>query len=163
MIEDEIISKIEEKIRDVYNDLYNEKRNKILKLLLDLYKQSNPNFTKDIESKIFTEKELAEWEDIRFVITPLGVSKKEEKSRIKKDKKRSSLSVIMNNGDIIIGTYNTSSFNVAISVNDEIIYDIHIKDCDDNKLVDKMKDEYIKYLTNKKYKIKKYLQENAKY
>ena len=82
---------------------------------------------------------------------------------IKKEKKRSSLNIIMNNGDIIIGTYNTSSFNVAISVNDEIIYDIHIKDCDDNKLVDKMKDEYIKYLTNKKYKIKKYLQENAKY
>ena len=68
----------------------------------------------------------------------------------------------MNNGDIIIGTYNTSSFNVAISINDDIIYDIKIKDCDDNKFVDKMKDEYIKYLTNKKYKIKKY-QENAKY
>jgi len=81
---------------------------------------------------------------------------------IHKEKKRSSLSIIMNNGDIIIGTYNTSSFNVAISINDDIIYDIKIKDCDDNKFVDKMKDEYIKYLTNKKYKIKKY-QENAKY
>jgi hypothetical protein len=72
----------------------------------------------------------------------------------KKKNTRSSLSIKMNNDDIVIGTYNTSSFNVAISIQNEIIYDIHIKDCNDDKLIEKMLSEYIKYLKNKGYKIK---------
>lgn len=68
--------------------------------------------------------------------------------------KRSTITIIMNNKDLIIGIFSSSSGNVAISVNNEIIYDVDKKGFDDNKLVDKMSEEYIKYLKNKGYKIK---------
>lgn len=74
----------------------------------------------------------------------------------KKTNNRSTLNIVMNNGHTIVGTYNTSTFNVVISINNEKIYDIHIKGCDDNKLLDKMKSEYLKYLKNKGYQVKIY-------
>ena len=71
-----------------------------------------------------------------------------------KKKNRSTLNISMNNGDIIIGTYNTLSYNISITINNEILYDIKFKTCDDNKLLEKMISEYKKYLKNKGYQIK---------
>ena len=83
-----------------------------------------------------------------------GYLRNEEESGYKKNemRKRSTLCVVMNNKDIIIGTY--AGENVAITINDEIVYDVDRKEFDDNKFVDKLSEEYVKYLKNKGYNIK---------
>jgi len=78
----------------------------------------------------------------------------QEELHIRKKNNRSTLNILMNNGDIIIGTYNTLSYNISITINNEILYDIKLKTCDDNKLLEKMVSEYKKYLKNKGYQIK---------
>lgn len=71
----------------------------------------------------------------------------------KQKNKRTTLSIVMNNGNIIVGTL--SNGNIAISINDEIIYDVDKKDFTENKLVDKLSEEYVKYLKSKNYQIKR--------
>ena len=78
--------------------------------------------------------------------------KNEEENGYKKNEMRSTLSIIMNNKDIIIGTY--AGENVAITINDEIVYDVDRKEFNDNKFIDKLSEEYVKYLKNKGYNIK---------
>ena len=71
----------------------------------------------------------------------------------KQSRKRTTLSIVMNNGNIIVGTL--SNGNVAISIDDEILYDVDRKDFTDGKLVDKLSDEYVKYLKSKNYQVKR--------
>jgi hypothetical protein len=66
---------------------------------------------------------------------------------------RSTLSIIMNNKDFIVGTF--SNGNLAISINSEIIYDVDRKDFDENKLVNKLSEEYVKYLKSNNYQVKR--------
>jgi hypothetical protein len=54
------------------------------------------------------------------------------------------LSINLSNKDIIVGTYELE--NLTISINDEIVYDIDRKNLDENKFVDKLLEEYKKYL-----------------
>lgn len=70
----------------------------------------------------------------------------------KQNRKRTTLSIVMNNGNIIVGTL--SNGNVAISIDDEILYDVDRKDFTDGKLVDKLSDEYVKYLKSKNYQVR---------
>jgi len=115
---------------------------------------SEPEFTSKLIDK-FTFVVM-----IRKVIKNLrpkkinGYLKNEEESGHKKNgtRMRSTLCVVMNNKDIIIGTY--AGENVAITINDEIVYDVDRKEFDDNKFVDKLSEEYVKYLKNKGYNIK---------
>lgn len=71
----------------------------------------------------------------------------------KQSRKRTTLSIVMTNGNIIVGTL--SNGNVAISIDDEILYDVDRKDFTDGKLVDKLSDEYVKYLKSKNYQVKR--------
>lgn len=70
------------------------------------------------------------------------------------DNFKNTLNITMSNKDVIVGTF--ESGNITISINTEIIYDIDREDFDENKLVDKLSDEYVKYLKNKKNKVKYY-------
>lgn len=81
-----------------------------------------------------------------------GYLKKSEDG-YKQTRERSTISVIMNNGDIIIGTL--AGKNVAISINDEIMYDVDKGDFTDSKFVDKISEQYIKYLKSKNYEVKR--------
>jgi hypothetical protein len=62
------------------------------------------------------------------------------------------INITMTNKDIIKGVY--ESENLMISINSEIIYDVDKKDLNENKFVDKLSEEYVKYLKNKNYKVK---------
>ena len=62
------------------------------------------------------------------------------------------LNITMTNKDVINGVY--ESEGLTISINGEVIYDVDRKDFDENKVVDKISDEYIKFLKSKKYQVK---------
>jgi hypothetical protein len=74
--------------------------------------------------------------------------------KIENTKTRTILNIKMNNNDIIIGTF-TSKGNIKITINNELLYDVDKKDLNDDIFVSKLSNEYIKYLKNKKYEIKK--------
>lgn len=63
------------------------------------------------------------------------------------------LSVTLNNKNILFGEYKSKSNEILIKVNDEIIYHLNHKTFDNEVLIDKMVNEYIKYLKNNKFKI----------
>jgi hypothetical protein len=58
-----------------------------------------------------------------------------------------------NNNDEIIGSLFKD--NVCVKINDEVVYDIDNKDFNIELLIDKIYDNYIKYIKNKNYKIVK--------
>jgi hypothetical protein len=60
----------------------------------------------------------------------------------------------LTNKDIIIGEYNSKLNNIKIKINDNIIYDIDNIMFDNEALVEKMVNEYMKYLKGNKFTIK---------
>jgi hypothetical protein len=108
---------------------------------------SNPEFVTNLIDKftfLVTKRSVKSLRPIKIS----GYIKKPEGNNF-----RNTLNITMSNKDVIVGTY--ESGNIAISINTEIIYDIDREDFDENKLVDKLSDEYVKYLKNKNYKVKK--------
>jgi hypothetical protein len=62
--------------------------------------------------------------------------------------------LLMSNRDCVVGEYNSRDNNIKIMVNDEVIFDIDHKSYDKEVLIDRISNEYKKYLENKKFKLR---------
>lgn len=63
------------------------------------------------------------------------------------------LQIIFTNKDTIIGEYNSSSNNILIKINDNIVFDLNYRTFDNEILIGKIINEYMKYLKENKFKI----------
>jgi hypothetical protein len=63
------------------------------------------------------------------------------------------LDVVLSNKDVIIGEFKSITGNITISVNSEVVYDMNSKIFDSEVLIDKMVNEYVKYLKLSKFAI----------
>jgi len=136
-------------------------------ILKELYEQNMVDFDLNVKIKVdnsteeFTNKIIDDFTLLIYKrsvknLRPkrLGGYLQREEQITKKPTYRSTLSISMNNGDLIVGTYNTVSYHISISINGEDMYDLHLDGCNDDKLVEKMITQYVKYLQNKGYRIK---------
>ena len=56
------------------------------------------------------------------------------------------LEVVLSNKDILVGEYKSSNHSLLVKINDDIVFDLNSKFFDNEVLVDKMINEYVKYL-----------------
>jgi hypothetical protein len=65
---------------------------------------------------------------------------------------KTNMEIININNDIIIGKYDSRTNNIKIEINGDLVYDMDSKYNDNEILIDKISNEYIKYLKNKGFK-----------
>jgi len=63
------------------------------------------------------------------------------------------LEVVLSNKDILVGEYKSSNHSLLVKINNVIVFDLNSKFFDKELLVDKMINEYVKYLKENKFSI----------
>jgi hypothetical protein len=131
------------KIIQTYNNFINEKFN------LDDIKIQLENSNDDIISKIKLNFNILIKKNKEKNIRLLSISGFLHDNVYKNLKYKIILK--FNNKDEIVGILN--KYNIIIIINDKIVYDIDNDKFNIDSLIDKMSDEYKKYLKNNNYKI----------